>query len=311
LWNDIFLHTEEYFHITHGTIKATVLIETLPAAFQMNEILYELKDHSAGLNCGRWDYIFSYIKTLRGHSDKILPDREEINMNVHFMKSYSELLIQTCHRRGAHAMGGMAAQIPIRNDKKANDIAIEKVRNDKLTEVKRGHDGTWVAHPGLVSLAMEVFNEYMPMNNQIGYAPKSTNVDQLDLLERPGGPITEAGVRKNIEVGIQYLANWISGNGCVPINNLMEDAATAEISRTQLWQWVTYGVTLDSEKKVTNEFVSSLIDEYVNKVIVNSSNDKLNFSYNRAGVIFKDMTMNDSLENFLTIPAYKELNLGA
>jgi len=311
LWNDIFLHTEEYFHITHGTIKATVLIETLPAAFQMNEILYELKDHSAGLNCGRWDYIFSYIKTLRGHSDKILPDREEINMNVHFMKSYSELLIQTCHRRGAHAMGGMAAQIPIRNDKKANDIAIEKVRNDKLTEVKRGHDGTWVAHPGLVSLAMEVFNEYMPMNNQIGYVPKSTNVDQLDLLKHPGGPITEAGVRKNIEVGIQYLANWISGNGCVPINNLMEDAATAEISRTQLWQWVTYGVTLDSEKKVTNEFVSSLIDEYVNKVIVNSSNDKLNFSYNRAGVIFKDMTMNDSLENFLTIPAYKELSLGA
>jgi len=307
LWDDIFSYTEEYFDIKRGSIKATVLIETLPAAFQMNEILYALKDHSAGLNCGRWDYIFSYIKTFRAHPEHVLPDREKINMNVHFMRSYSELLVQTCHNRGAHAMGGMAAQIPIKGDKEANDNALEKVRQDKLVEVTRGHDGTWVAHPGLIPIAMNIFNNIMPQNNQISHMVQHSVINQADLLRCCEGEITLPGIRKNIEVGVQYLASWIAGNGCVPINNLMEDAATAEISRAQLWQWVKHKAITNDGQIITSDLVSLLIDEYVNRITNILNNKNLNDTYNDAGAMFKKMTMKNTLENFLTIRAYDKL----
>ena len=307
LWNRIFTYTENYFNLSEDSIKATVLIETIPAAFQMNEILFELKNHSAGLNCGRWDYIFSYIKTFREHADKILPDRERITMNIHFMRSYSELLIHTCHKRGAHAMGGMAAQIPIKGDKGANDIALEKVYNDKINEVKRGHDGTWVAHPDLIKIVTDVFNDKMPAANQIEYIPQDKRTEQVDLLECPAGYITEVGIKKNVEVGIQYLASWITGNGCVPINNLMEDAATAEISRSQLWQWVKHRALMDDGREVTGDLVDLFIKEYVQRITNNLNDEKLNRAYVKSGTMFREMTMNKSLEAFLTISAYDEL----
>jgi len=237
LWNDVFLFAQEYAGIAKGTIRATVLIETIPAAFEMDEILYELRDHSAGLNCGRWDYIFSFIKKFRNRPDYILPERGGITMEQPFLRSYVELLIHTCHKRGIHAMGGMAAQIPIRNDAKANEEAMERVRQDKLREERAGHDGTWVAHPGLVSLAREVFDQHMHGKNQIQPPAKDkSSITEKNLLELPHGRITEAGLQRNIDVALQYIESWLRGNGCVPIYNLMEDAATAEISRAQLWQ---------------------------------------------------------------------------
>src|SRR6478735_930229 len=250
LWNDVFLHAQDSVGIPRGTIRATVLIETILAAFEMDEILYELREHSAGLNCGRWDYIFSFIKKFRNKPDFVLPNRAEVTMERHFLSSYVNLLIQTCHRRGIHAMGGMAAQIPIRNDSEANERALEKVRQDKLREVNAGHDGTWVAHPGLVPVAKEIFDRHMEGANQLTRRREEVRVTANDLLTVPEGPITEEGLRWNIDVGLQYLESWLRGSGCVPIYNLMEDAATAEISRTQVWQWAHYGRQLSNGKKV-------------------------------------------------------------
>jgi len=261
LWNDAFNFAQDELGIPRGTIRATVLIETILAAFEMDEILYELRDHSAGLNCGRWDYIFSFIKKFRHKPEFVLPNRAEVTMERHFLKSYVELLIRTCHRRGIHAMGGMAAQIPIRNDAKANENALEKVRQDKLREVKAGHDGTWVAHPGLVPVAKEIFDQYMPEANQITKPRANVEVTPKDLLEVPTGTITEQGLRWNIDVGLQYLLSWIQGLGCVPIYNLMEDAATAEICRAQVWQWIRHGAKLDDGRPVTREMVTGYIEE--------------------------------------------------
>ena len=260
LWNDVFNFAQDALSQRRGTIKATVLIETLPASFELHEILWELRKHSAGLNCGRWDYIFSYIKRLGLNPAFRLPNRAEVTMTVPFMAAYSQLVVQTCHRRGVHAMGGMAAQIPIKNDPEANERALEKVRQDKLREVTNGHDGTWVAHPGLVPVAMAVFNENMPGPNQIDNKRLDVQVSAADLVQAPSGTITEEGLKLNIDVAIQYLASWLGGNGCVPIYNLMEDAATAEISRAQVWQWLhTPGTTLQDGRPVTAELYTSLV----------------------------------------------------
>ncbi len=261
LWNDVFCFAQEELGIARGSIRATVLIETILAAFEMDEILYELREHSAGLNCGRWDYIFSFIKKFRAHPSFVLPDRSQVTMERHFLSSYVELLIQTCHRRGIHAMGGMAAQIPIRNDAAANERAFEKVRNDKLREVRAGHDGTWVAHPGLVPTAKEIFDQYMPGANQISKKRDNRAVQAKDLLTVPEGDITEEGLRWNIDVGLQYLESWLQGSGCVPIYNLMEDAATAEISRAQVWQWVKHSAKLKDGRPVTEGLVRQIVEE--------------------------------------------------
>ncbi|MDQ6663277.1 MAG: malate synthase A, partial [Acidobacteriota bacterium] len=250
LWNDVFRFAQDYCGVPQGSIRATVLIETILGSFEMDEILYELRDHSAGLNCGRWDYIFSYIKKLRSRPDSMLPDRALVTMERHFLKSYVDLLIQTCHRRGIHAMGGMAAQIPIKNDPEANQKALEKVRQDKLREVKAGHDGTWVAHPALVAVAKEVFDAGMPGPNQLSVKREDVRVTAKDLLQAPEGEITEQGLRLNVDVGIQYLEAWLRGSGAVPIYNLMEDAATAEISRAQVWQWGRHGAKLQDGRAV-------------------------------------------------------------
>src|SRR6266545_2202625 len=259
LWNDVFNLAQDELGIPRGTIRATVLIETILAAFEMDEILYELRTHSAGLNCGRWDYIFSFIKKFRQRPDCVLPDRARVTMDRHFLKSYVDLLIQTCHRRGAHAMGGMAAQIPIKHDPAANEAALDKVRQDKLREVRAGHDGTWVAHPGLVPIAAEAFDSAMPGPHQLHVTRAEVRVTARDLLSVPDGEVTEGGLRTNVDVGIQYLESWLRGLGCVPIYNLMEDAATAEISRTQVWQWLRHG-------KVTGALVERTIGEEMEKL---------------------------------------------
>jgi malate synthase len=250
LWDEVMAHAEAALGLPAGCIKATVLIETLPAAFQMHEILHALRSRIVGLNCGRWDYIFSTIKTVRAHPDRILPERGQVLMTVPFLKAYSELLIRTCHRRGALAMGGMAAQIPISGDAAANDAAMAKVRADKLREASAGHDGTWVAHPGLIPIAMAIFDEFMPGSNQLAVARDDVEVGAADLLAVPAGTITAAGYRGNIEVAVRYLAAWLDGLGCVPIHHLMEDAATAEIARSQLWQWQRHGARLDDGRLI-------------------------------------------------------------
>src|SRR6266481_6375399 len=266
LWNDVFVFSQDYVGVPQGTIRATVLIETILGAFQMDEILYELRNHSSGLNCGRWDYIFSFIKKFRQHSDFLVPDRAQVTMDRPFLNSYVQLLIKTCHRRGIHAMGGMAAQIPIKNDPAANEKALDKVRQDKLREVKAGHDGTWVAHPGLVPIAKAIFDEYMKEANQIHVKRDEVSVTAKDLLDVPAGGITEDGLRLNINVGLQYLEAWLRGNGCVPINNLMEDAATAEISRAQVWQWVRNASKMTDGRPVTKELVVQTIQEELAKL---------------------------------------------
>ena len=248
LWNDVFLFAQDHCGVPRGSIRATVLIETIHAAFEMDEILYELREHSSGLNCGRWDYIFSFTKVFRNHAQFVLPDRGSVTMDRAFLKAYVELLIKTCHRRGIHAMGGMAAQIPIKNDPAANEAALDKVRQDKLREVKAGHDGTWVAHPGLVPIAAGIFDEYMKTPNQLGVKREDVQITAADLLRVPEGQITEQGLKLNVDVGIQYIESWLGGNGCVPIYNLMEDAATAEISRVQVWQWRHHGVKLSDAR---------------------------------------------------------------
>ncbi|HVG59391.1 MAG TPA: malate synthase A, partial [Hyalangium sp.] len=253
LWNDVFLLAQQELGIPRGTIKATVLIETLPAAFEMHEILYALREHSAGLNCGRWDYIFSFIKKLQADPTFLLPDRGQVTMDKAFLDAYSRLLIQTCHRRGVHAMGGMAAFIPIKGDPAANEKALAQVRADKLREVKNGHDGTWVAHPGLVPVARSVFDAHMKGPNQLDNLRTDVKVGEAELLAVPRGTRTEEGLRHNIRVGVQYMAAWLDGLGCVPLYNLMEDAATAEISRAQVWQWIHHGATLEDGRHVTPE----------------------------------------------------------
>ncbi|WP_420848128.1 malate synthase A [Neobacillus citreus] len=310
LWNDVFVYAQERLGIAQGTIKATVLIETILAAFEMEEILYELREHSAGLNCGRWDYIFSYLKKLRNQDDVILPDRSQVAMTVPFMRSYSLLTIQTCHRRKAPAIGGMAAQIPIKDNPKANEEAFAKVRADKEREARDGHDGTWVAHPGLVPVAMEVFNREMPTPNQIHtMKQQKITITASDLLEVPTGTITEEGVRTNINVGIQYVASWLSGRGAAPIHNLMEDAATAEISRAQLWQWIRHpkGVLKDN-RKLTSELYEQLKAEELTKIKREIGDQAyLNGRFDEAVNLFDNLILNDDFADFLTIPGYQQL----
>jgi malate synthase len=296
LWNDVFGFAQDELGIPRGTIRATVLIETILAAFEMDEILYELREHSSGLNCGRWDYIFSFIKKFRNRPDFVLPDRATLTMDRHFLNSYVELLIQTCHRRGIHAMGGMAAQIPIKNDPAANEKALEKVRQDKLREVRAGHDGTWVAHPGLVPIAKEVFDAHMKEANQISRRRDHVQVTAQDLLSVVRGEITSDGLRWNIDVGLQYLESWLRGSGCVPIYNLMEDAATAEICRAQVWQWVKHGATLSDGRRVTQELVRNVIDEQKNKLG--------GARMDSAARIYDQMMTSPDFPEFLTLVAY-------
>ncbi|WP_273122660.1 malate synthase A [Bacillus weihaiensis] len=309
LWNDVFCFAQDELEVPRGTIKATVLIETILAAFEMDEILYELKEHSAGLNCGRWDYIFSYLKKLRNCESVILPDRAQVTMTVHFMRSYSLLAIQTCHKRNAHAMGGMAAQIPVKNNPEANDRAFEKVRADKEREATDGHDGTWVAHPALVKVAMDVFNKHMKTPNQIHRKREDVKVTAHDLLEVPDGTITEEGVRTNIDVGIRYIASWLSGRGAAPIHNLMEDAATAEISRAQVWQWIRHpkGIMEDG-RKLTFELYEQLRDEEVQKL--REALGDITFQKGnvvKAVEVFDKLVKQEEFEDFLTIPSYENL----
>jgi malate synthase len=309
LWNDVFTLAERELGLAPGTIKATVLIETILAAFEMDEILYELREHSSGLNCGRWDYIFSYIKKLRKQPQVILPDRARVTMTVHFMRSYSLLAIKTCHRRGAHAIGGMSAFIPVRGDQAANDEAFRQVRMDKEREARDGHDGTWVAHPGLVPVALEVFNELMPQPNQVARQRDDVQVTAADLLAVPEGAITEAGLRTNISVGIQYIEAWLRGSGAVPINNLMEDAATAEISRAQVWQWIHHprGI-LNDGRKVTAELVAAIQAEELAKVEERLGAERYAAGrFAEAAALFTSLVNADEFVEFLTLPGYERL----
>ncbi len=310
IWNEAFLLAQDRLGIGRGTIKATVLIETIPAVFEMDEILHELRDHSAGLNCGRWDYIFSFIKRHRTRPDFVLPDRSQVTMTTHFMHSYSKLAIRTCHRRGAPAMGGMAAQIPIKGDPEANEAALAKVRADKERESRDGHDGTWVAHPGLVPVAMEIFDREMPRPNQIDRLREDVHVTREDLLRVPDGSITEEGLRVNVDVGIQYLEAWLGGNGCVPIYNLMEDAATSEISRTQVWQWIHHATgVLDDGRDVTAELVRKLIPEELARIRGLVGSERFEGGhYELASRLFERLATDDRLAEFLTLVAYEHLD---
>ncbi len=310
LWNDVFVLAEQELGIPQGTIKATVLIENILATFEMDEILYELREHSGGLNCGRWDYIFSAIKKFRNIPDFILPDRAQVTMTTHFMRSYSLLTIKTCHRRNAHAIGGMAAQIPIKNDPVANEEALERVRADKRREVNDGHDGTWVAHPGLVAIAMEEFDAVMKGPNQIYRKREDVHVTAADLLKIPEGTITEAGLRNNISVSIQYLESWLRGSGCVPINNLMEDAATVEISRSQVWQWIHHpkGVLQDG-RKVDIELFRELAKDELEKIRSTLGEQQYaRRKFQTASEILDKIITDDQFVDFLTLPAYKYLS---
>ena len=306
LWNDVMIHAQAALGLKPGTIKATVLIETLPAAFEMDEIIFELKEHMAGLNCGRWDYIFSYIKKLAKNPHYVLPDRSQVVMSKAFLQAYSLLLIKTCHRRGAFAMGGMAAQIPIKNNPEANAAAFAKVKADKEREAGNGHDGTWVAHPDLVPVAMEVFDRMMPTPNQLAVTRDDVTVSRADLLKPHEGTRTEAGFRENIRVGVQYMEAWLRGRGAVPIYNMMEDAATAEISRAQIWQFIKYGVQLEGGTKVTPAWFEKVYAEEMDKV--KGEIGEAAFSGGRfpeAAGLFKDMSLAAEFADFLTLPAYQ------
>jgi malate synthase len=309
LWNEVFVAAQDALGISRGTIKATVLIETILAAFEMDEILYELREHSAGLNCGRWDYIFSFIKKFRNRPDFLLPDRVTVTMERHFLKSYVDLLIRTCHRRGAHAMGGMAAQIPIRDDSQANQAAMARVRADKLREARAGHDGTWIAHPGLATIAREPFDEVMRGPNQLGVLREDVSVTADDLLRIPDGEITEEGVRNCIRVGVQYLESWLRGNGCVPLYHLMEDAATAEICRAQLWQWLRHGARTVDGRPVTVERFDALLTAEVDRIHGEVGAERLtNGLFPTAVRLFEQMTKSETFDEFLTLPAYELLS---
>jgi len=310
LWNEIFVMAQRELGLPTGTIKATVLIETVLAAFEMDEILYELREHCVGLNIGRWDYIFSCIKKFRSNKNFCLADRSQVTMTAPFMRAYALLLIKTCHRRKAFAMGGMAAQIPIRGDAAANEAALAKVRADKEREASDGCDGTWVAHPGLVTIAREVFDRHMPGPNQVARQRPDVNVSAKDLLDfKPEGPITEAGLRNNISVGIQYIGAWLAGNGCVPVYNLMEDAATAEISRSQIWQWMRSpkGV-LDDGGKVTRDMFRTMLPEELARVRRELGEVAWNAGrYGEAAALFDEITASDDYVEFLTLPGYGRL----
>ncbi|TGO51523.1 hypothetical protein BOTNAR_0353g00150 [Botryotinia narcissicola] len=298
LWNDVFNLSQDTLAIPRGTIRGTVLIETILAAFEMDEIIYALRDHSSGLNCGRWDYIFSVIKKFRNNSNFVLPDRSAVTMTVPFMDAYVKLLIQTCHRRQVHAMGGMAAQIPIKDDKAANDKAMEGVYADKIREAKAGHDGTWVAHPALASIASEVFNKHMPTPNQMFVRRADVKIGQNDLLNmNVPGAITEEGIRKNLNIGLGYMEGWLRGVGCVPINYLMEDAATAEVSRSQLWQWVKHGVSTAEGKKVDKAYALRLLKEQADQL---ASKGAKGNKYQLAAQYFSSQVTGEDYADFLT-----------
>jgi malate synthase len=306
LWNDIFLRAQHQLGLPRGTIKATVLIETILAAFEMDEILYELREHSAGLNCGRWDYIFSFIKKFSNDPHAVLPDRAQVTMTTHFLRSYSKLAIKTCHRRNVHAMGGMSAYIPVKTDPVANEKAIAQVQADKEREAGDGHDGTWVAHPGLVPVAMEIFDRMMPKPNQFGKQLPSYNPTAADLLQIPEGQITEAGLKQNVAVGLGYLEAWLRGIGCVPLFNLMEDAATAEISRAQIWQWVHNQVKLSDGRTVDAALVERAIADELSQQ--KSKVDEVRYSaYEKAGNLMRDLVLAPQFTEFLTLPAYERM----
>ncbi len=308
LWNEVFVDAQERLGLPRGTIKATVLIETLPAVFQMDEILYELRDHIAGLNCGRWDYIFSYIKTFNADPGHVLPDRGQVTMEQPFMRAYTQLLIKTCHRRGAHAMGGMAAQIPIKDDPEANEAALEKVRADKEREVRDGHDGTWVAHPGLIPVAKEVFDRHMPGPNQLDVRREDVEVGERELLEVPAGTRTLEGLRNNVRVGVQYLEAWLRGVGSVPLYHLMEDAATAEIARSQIWQWIRHGTTLASGEPATPGLLARMIDEEMERVRGEVGGARFEHGrFAEARELFERVATAPEMEPFMTLPAYGRL----
>ncbi|RYP27307.1 hypothetical protein DL767_007731 [Monosporascus sp. MG133] len=307
LWNDVLNLAQDYVGLPRGTARATVLIETILAAFEMDEIIYELRDHSAGLNCGRWDYIFSTIKKFRSNRNFVLPDRSAVTMTVPFMDAYVKLLIQTCHKRGVHAMGGMAAQIPIKDDKEANDKAMEGVRADKLREVLAGHDGTWVAHPALAAIATEIFNKHMPTPNQLFVRREDVKIGQKDLLNmNVPGKITEDGIRKNLNIGLGYMEAWIRGIGCVPINYLMEDAATAEVSRSQLWQWVRHGVTTAEGKKVDKAYALRLLKEQADELAAKAPHGSSN-KFGLAAQYFATQVTGEDYADFLTSLLYNEI----
>jgi len=308
LWNDVFVYAQEYVGIPKGTIRATVLIETISAAFEMDEILYELRDHSAGLNCGRWDYIFSFIKKFRCNPKFTLPERGGITMEQPFLRSYVELLIHTCHKRGIHAMGGMAAQIPIRDNPDANEQAMERVRQDKLREVRAGHDGTWVAHPGLVPVAKAVFDEHMKGLNQISRPARPTSrINENNLVEIPIGRITEEGFVRNVDIALQYIESWLRGNGCVPIYNLMEDAATAEISRAQVWQWIRYNARLSNGKRVDRHMLAYAVWNILNQTRQKLGAERFASSkFERAAQLLTSLSTGE-FQEFLTTAAYEDL----
>ncbi|WP_319536275.1 malate synthase A [uncultured Vibrio sp.] len=309
-WSEVFHFTEEYFGLDTGTIKATVLIETLPAVFEMDEILFSLKEHIVGLNCGRWDYIFSYIKTLKNHPDRVLPDRQVVTMDKPFLNAYSRLLVRTCHKRGAFAMGGMAAFIPAK-DQEENQKVLDKIHNDKSLEANNGHDGTWVAHPGLADTAMEVFSNILgERSNQLEVSrSEDAPITAAELLEPCEGERTEQGMRHNIRVALQYIEAWISGNGCVPIYGLMEDAATAEISRASIWQWIQHGKSLDNGQKVTKELFESYLKQEVEVVKQEIGEERYQAGrFEEAAQLMAKLTTSDELTNFLTIPGYDYLD---
>lgn len=306
LWNDVFNFSQDALKIPRGSIRATVLIETILATFEAEEILYELREHSAGLNCGRWDYIFSFIKKFRNRPGFTLPDRAQVTMTSPFMRAYCLNVIKICHRRGAHAMGGMAAQIPIKNDPAANDAAIAKVLADKEREATDGHDGTWVAHPGLVPVALKAFDKHMPQPNQISRQREDVNVTAKDLLSVPTGTVTEEGLRGNIRVGLQYLEAWLGGNGCVPLYNLMEDAATAEISRAQIWQWLKHNATLADGRKITPRLYDELLPEEMARIEKEVGRERFSSqNYTRAAKLFSEMSKSAQFAEFLTLPVYE------
>jgi len=308
LWNDVFVATQDALGLKRGTIRATVLIETVLAAFEMDAILFELREHCAGLNCGRWDYIFSYIKKFRNRPEFLLPDRAAVSMDRHFLKSYVDLLIQTCHRRGAHAMGGMAAQIPIRHDHAANELALARVRADKLREAHAGHDGTWIAHPGLAPTALAAFDSVMRGPNQIANLRPDVTVSAADLLQAPTGDITEAGLRGNIRVGVQYVESWLRGNGCVPLYGLMEDAATAEICRAQLWQWIRHGARTSDGRLITEGRFDRLLTDELDRIHREVGSERLAGGvFPTAARLFAAMIQQDRFDEFLTLPAYEHL----
>ncbi len=307
LWNDVFCYAQDALAIPRGSIKATVLIETILATFELHEILYELRQHSAGLNCGRWDYIFSFIKKFSQDPEAVLPDRAQVTMTTNFLRSYSKLVIQTCHRRSVHAMGGMSAFIPIKGDAAANEKALAQVRADKEREAGDGHDGTWVAHPGLVPVAREIFDRLMPGPNQIEKKLEDFQVTAAALLEVPPGRITEAGLRQNLAVGLGYLEAWFRGTGCVPLFNLMEDAATAEISRAQLWQWAHHGAHLEDGRRIDLGLCETLLHEELQKLQAADPGEQRRQSYQRAADLMRRLVASHEFVEFLTLPAYEQV----